>query len=272
MILVIIMLNLSSETIRHMALEYSASNPSKNKKAVSYNDLRICFVEEGTALWHIDGLNYTVRPGDIILLSHLQKRYFLESEEKGFKMKIFVLKRQAFVNTCHLFFMLELINNKKIILQDDNLLNILKSAFSEIENKRLGYFEILSSKLTEFFVLCERKYNFSPQNYTKPDKQMNKILDYIDSNITEKLTLKQMAELSNLTETSFSRYFLKCNGITFKNYVTTRKIEHAVNLLNNTDTNVIDVAYECGFSSISGFYDAFKKVTGTTPNKLSDII
>ena len=60
--------------------------------------------------------------------------------------------------------------------------------------------------------------------------------------------------------------------MTFKDYVTTRKIEHAINLLNTTDMNVVDVAYECGFSSISGFYDAFKKVTGTTPNKISNII
>lgn len=270
--MVIIMINISKDTFKFMTLEYSASKPSKNKKAVSYNDLRICFVEEGSALWQIDGQNYTVKPGDIILLSHLQKRYFLKSEEKGFKMKIFILKRQAFVNSWHLSFMLEQTKKKQNIMRDVVLFSILQNAFGEAENKKLGYFEILSSRLTEFFVFAERKFNFSPQQYAKPDRQMIKILDYIDSNITEKLTLKQMAEFSNLTETSFSRHFLKCNGMTFKNYVTTRKIEYAVNLLNTTDRNMVDIALECGFSSISGFYDAFKKVTDTTPNKISTII
>jgi len=266
------MLNISSETIENLTLEYSANNPSRKTKAVSYNDLRICFVEKGTALWQIDGQNYTVKPGDIILLSHLQKRYFLKSEEKGFRMKIFILKRQAFANTHHLAFMLEQIKKGHGIIQDKTLLLLLKNAFEEMENRSFGYLEILSAKLSEFFVFAERKYNFQPRKPIKTDKQMVKILDYIDNHITEKITLARMAKLTNLNEISFSRYFSKSNGITFKDYVTARKIELAIHLLRSTEMNVVDIAYECGFSSISGFYDAFKKITGTTPNKISTII
>ena len=46
-----------------------------------------------------------------------------------------------------------------------------------------------------------------------------------------------------------------------------KRIEHAISLLENTDYKVVDVALESGFDSISGFYDTFRKITGTTPNK-----
>lgn len=52
----------------------------------------------------------------------------------------------------------------------------------------------------------------------------------------------------------------------------TKKTAYAIYLLENTDKCVTDIAYECGFSSISGFYDTFKKVTGRTPNRISSMI
>ena len=60
--------------------------------------------------------------------------------------------------------------------------------------------------------------------------------------------------------------------MSFKKYVMSKKIERAVYLLKTTDSKVIDIAFACGFNSISGFYDTFKKVTGTTPSKISEII
>ena len=44
-----------------------------------------------------------------------------------------------------------------------------------------------------------------------------------------------------------------------------KKTKHAIKLMNTTNLKVIDIALESGFDSISGFYDAFKKITGTTP-------
>lgn len=56
--------------------------------------------------------------------------------------------------------------------------------------------------------------------------------------------------------------------VNFFDYVNNLRVEHAkAVLLNNTQTNVLDVALACGFNSKSAFYKAFKKVTLTTPLK-----
>ena len=74
-----------------------------------------------------------------------------------------------------------------------------------------------------------------------------------------------------MTESSFSRRFSAVNGISFKQYVIEKKIQRAIFLLQTTNRKVIDIASECGFDSISGFYDSFKRITGTTPNKFTEI-
>lgn len=266
------MLTLNEKNFICSAFHYNAENPAKNQKARAYNDLRICYVEKGDALWQIDDRKYKVSEGDIIFLSNRQKRYFLNFNENGFKIQVIMLKRQAFSNTAHLSFFLNCIKEKKSIIRDIELLEILKSAVKEFTQKKLNYYELISAKFTEFFILAERKLCFNSAALINMDKNMIKILDYIDSNITGNISLAKISKWANLTESSFSRRFSKCNGVSFKRYVMARKVEHAVFLLDTTDMKVIDIAFECGFSSISGFYDAFKKITGTTPNKISTII
>ena len=265
------MLNINSNNFSLNCLEYNESREIQIKKPTSYNDIRICFVEKGSAVWNIDGKNYNINVGDIIILTHLQKRHFVSYSKSGFKMQFLSLKRQAFINTTHLLFLMKF-TKETPVLQDSTLLSLLEKTVEEHQKKAIGYYEIISSYLTQFWVHLERQYNFSPEKAAKPDRKLIKILDYVDNNIGEEISLKKVSRMANMTESSFSRHFSKCMGIGFKQYVMARKIETAIFLLKNSNKKVIDIALECGFSSISGFYDAFKKQTGTTPNKLSNMV
>ena len=59
------------------------------------------------------------------------------------------------------------------------------------------------------------------------------------------------------------------NGISYKQYVISKKIDRAIFLLKTTNMKIVDIALDCGFDSVSGFYDAFKRKTGTTPNEFT---
>ncbi len=60
--------------------------------------------------------------------------------------------------------------------------------------------EMISAKITEFFITLERKIHLDNMTYTKMDKNMIKVLDYIENNITEKITLSHMAHLYGMTD------------------------------------------------------------------------
>ena len=54
-------------------------------------------------------------------------------------------------------------------------------------------------------------------------------------------------------------------GISLFDYAANLKIDYAKEKLEKTDMDIIDIAYEIGFSGLSSFYQFFKKKTGYTP-------
>lgn len=239
------------------------------KEAVSYPDLHICFVSHGSAVWQINGQKHIVTPGHIICLSDNQKRRFIEYDEKGFSLQVICLDRRVFTDSYHFSFFLMCIDKLNGVFNNPELCLLLSELYAELEAKQESYCELASAKLTEFFIKAERLLGYSVAPAGKYDKKMSQILDYIDANITDRISLQKTASFAGFTESSFSRWFAKANGVSFKKYVMAKKIDRAMTLLETTDLKVVDIAYECGFDSISGFYDAFRKITGTTPNKFS---
>lgn len=263
------MLDLSADAI--MGTSKFHTTIHTNAQPMSYSELRICYVTGGSAVWEIEGRLYPVTTADIILLTHRQKRRFIKTDD-DFELEVITVKHSALSGTAHLSFLYWLSQRNQYILSGSTLLNLLKDITLELETKKTYYNKIVSAKLTEFFCLAERDCRFDPEAVPVQDKTMLQILEYIDRNITQPICLKEIAQHMNLTESVFSRRFLKMTGTTFRKYVMQKRIEYALLLIETTDLKVIDIAYECGFSSISGFYDTFRKITGTTPNKISGIV
>ena len=260
-------------TLNEKNCTFFTLNKTKNSKpmaeAVSYPHLHICFIADGDALWQINNTNYQVKPGNIIFLSDNQYRRFLSYGENGFCLRVICLDRRAFTDSQHLSFFLTCIRKLNGVFESCNLIPLLEEVYAELSEKKENYRELASLKLTEFFIKAERFMNYSPSQAGKYDKKMEQVMDFIDSNLTSGISLCSAAKFAGFTESSFSRWFAKTNGVSFKKYIMAKKIDLAITLLKTTDLKVLDIAYESGFDSISGFYDTFKKITGTTPNKFT---
>jgi len=234
-----------------------------------YAYFKVCLAMEGSAVWEIEDRAYEITPGDTIFLNCGQRRHFTSFGSQGFKLCAFSLNRDAFTDLHHFAFFLERTQNHRNILKAPPLSQILLEIYEEMRGTHPLRYELASAKFTEFFIKAEKALGYAFQTGTKIDRQMLDILDYIDANVTSSIRLSELAAQAGLTESSFSRRFSKLNGISFKQYVITRRISRAIELLQTTDMKMADIALACGFDSISGFYDAFKKRTGTTPNGYS---
>lgn len=92
-------------------------------------------------------------------------------------------------------------------------------------------------------------------------------MDYIYSHIHYRITLKELANYLNLSESYLSKLFQKEMGISVSNYITNLKIDKAKNLLQYSEYSVSDIANYLAFSSQSHFIQVFQKKTGYTPYK-----
>ena len=95
---------------------------------------------------------------------------------------------------------------------------------------------------------------------------VQKMLDCIEENLTESLTLKMLAERLSYSPYYCTRQFHKYAGISLREYIRLRKLSSAVIDLRDTSERIIAIAVKYGFSSQEAFTRSFSRVYGMTPN------
>jgi transcriptional regulator GlxA family with amidase domain len=96
---------------------------------------------------------------------------------------------------------------------------------------------------------------------------LKQTIQYIDTNITEKLEIMQLAQMTKWKSQYFQRLFTKYMGITPYQYILNKKIEKTKVLLVETDIRTRQISFEMGFVSHSNFCSNFKKITNKTPQQ-----
>ena len=92
-----------------------------------------------------------------------------------------------------------------------------------------------------------------------------KAIEYISGHYDEKLTNTMLADLCNLSESTFLRYFNKLLNMTPATYIAKHRISHAKILLEKNQLSITQIAQETGFFDSSHFNRTFKKITGISP-------
>ncbi len=99
------------------------------------------------------------------------------------------------------------------------------------------------------------------------DKLIAAIQEYIDSNLNGRLQLNEVAEVFGLSPAYLSVLFKKNTETGFSEYVYTRKIDRAKEMLLSGDMKIYEVADALGFESAYYFSKVFKKVDGHSPRE-----
>ena len=95
---------------------------------------------------------------------------------------------------------------------------------------------------------------------------IKKIVLYIRKNLTNRISLDDIAKNLYITKEHLSRLFKKEMGVTISEYIIKTKIEQAKNMLQHTDYNILDIAVLLNFANSSHFSNSFKKITGVSPS------
>jgi AraC-like DNA-binding protein/mannose-6-phosphate isomerase-like protein (cupin superfamily) len=90
---------------------------------------------------------------------------------------------------------------------------------------------------------------------------------YIAQNYAEPLTVQRIADVVKLHPNYAMNLFQKTFGSTLIDYITKHRVSHAQRLLATTDEKIVDVAFQSGFTSISRFNEAFRRVCGCPPRE-----
>jgi AraC-like DNA-binding protein len=100
---------------------------------------------------------------------------------------------------------------------------------------------------------------------THPARHLLRAKDLIDARYRDPLDVAALARAAHLSQAHFAREFRRSFGETPHQYLLTRRLERAAELLRNTDRSVLEICLDVGLRSVGSFTTSFGRVYGMTP-------
>lgn len=132
-------------------------------------------------------------------------------------------------------------------------------------NFTLGRLQMMIGHLlTDFSKLPSERAREEGKTYDY--KRLNRVLQYVDRHYSQKITLQTIAEQEHLSLHYFSHFFSAKIGIPFQKYLTSVRLEKAVEELKESSKSLTQIALDCGFANIKLFNKYFKEKYQCTPS------
>ena len=126
--------------------------------------------------------------------------------------------------------------------------------------------------LEKYLALLEEDHSQQPrtdsQEPTTTDPMLQRIIQFIEENIgNSDVGVGDMAEAAATSRSGLQRKLKQTMGVTPQELLSEARIKRACQLLRQTDRNISEVAYACGFNDPKYFSRCFKQSTGKTPKE-----
>jgi AraC family transcriptional regulator len=96
--------------------------------------------------------------------------------------------------------------------------------------------------------------------------QTSRVTRHIEANLTDRLSIDELAVLVRLSSNYFARAFKVSTGLSPHAYVIECRIKHAKKLLLEGDTPLSEVALDCGMADQAHLSRLFRRLVGATPS------
>ena len=104
-----------------------------------------------------------------------------------------------------------------------------------------------------------------------PSRSLQRAIAYVEAQLHTPLSLDRVAREAGMSKFHFCRVFKSVTGLTFREFLTRRRIVRAIDLLRDQDRSLTDVYLDVGFKDLSHFSRVFRKVTGQSPSRFRRI-
>lgn len=153
------------------------------------------------------------------------------------------------------------------------MVQLFEKMIDEITEKKPGYEMLASSLLMQIMSLIRRKTDTTASNNQNDrDRRIQETMQYIHRNYLRAITVRELADMANLSASRYSGVFHQLNGISPQQYLINFRIQKACELMRHTRLNIRQIAALTGFEDQLYFSRLFRKYKGVSPSEYLETV
>lgn len=253
---------------------FHINDQTKKDFSYHYHDFhKIIVFISGKVTYHIEGKAYHLKPRDILLVSQGAIHKPEIDPSVPYERYIFWIRDDLSCQELNTCFQKANDRSFNLVRADSALQERLKDLLPEIEqtlqNEHFGDPVLRNALFTQFMIYINRIFlrtSSSPDKKTySSDTQVEQLLKYINRNLSENLSIDQLANRFFFSKYHMMRKFKNETGYTIHNYITSKRLLMARSLISQ-GIPVIKAAQASGFHDYTTFVRAYKKQFGKAPS------
>ena len=272
--------------IREYGIEYfinTEENPRQIAFSHTHTAVEFIYVKSGSYIIDVDNESFEVGSGDLMifranaihtirLVSETPPIYYVLKVSPTLLFQIFVGEKQV-ENV--LPFIQKSPKDISHIKKDDlpiEIVRVWEKIVAELEGDRCDKMTARRIYAGEMLLEATRTLpsvaTFEPLSEDISERTVAMIYDsvvFINENYAADITAGDCAEHIHISYSYFARLFRAVMGKTFKEYLVSVRLSKARKLLFTSDLSISDIAYSCGFNSLSYFISQYRTMYGKTP-------
>lgn len=244
----------------------------KNLSPQIYNGLQIYLVIRGNLQIHMNKRHYTLNTNDVLVIN-CHDMYSISGDETNIAL-VLKIPYEYMRKECEdmLQYTIDCYSGGQDTPTFDEIRRLLIYMMMIYSHMNEGY--RLNVRASLFQLLHYLLINFSagqPEKLMvkmgKKDSHIASVLDYINENYKQSITLEDLAKREFMSVHYLSRLFKNQVGIGFLDYIGSKRLESAVTDLIYTEESILNIALQNGFANTKSFSAVFKKRYDDTPNQ-----
>ena len=248
----------------YQAQNLLSANQLKIERGVNFSfpphlhgSFELITVTEGRLTVAVDGTRYRLEKGYALLIFPNQVHEFIAEESSHHFLCIFSPSLvQAFSKV-----RLSQVPDSNLFSPDSFYLDKLQSL-----DEKAGVAEVKGL----LYSLCG-EFDKGAAYYAKRKKESDgllpRIFHFVENNYGADCSLSALSSDTSYNYVYLSRYFKERTGIPYTEYVNRYRINQACYFIGNTEKNMLNIAFECGFDSLRSFNRNFARIMGITPGE-----
>lgn len=236
----------------------------------------IYYLVSGERYYFIKDKTFRIKRGYFVLVNEGELHKTTDTELPGHERVLLYFRRDFIMTPClSMATVLKVLAERRycvlcLTLKEQRYIEAVFSEMNEeITARALGFEACLQARLMLLVAFIARRMDHNDEEVyvsrSPKHEKVSEIIRYLDEHFSEPITVSGLSGLFFISPYYLSRIFKETTGFTLIEYINSKRVKAAGELLKHSGLKVIQVAERSGFGSVAHFNRVFRAVTGFSP-------